>query len=254
MRKPFLWLDNVFLMLFCVVFLSTTHAMAASSTQAVKTLTDGVQAEQQVLTEGQKWEQEKAALSQEIKQAKLESEWYNLHIKTLERYVKVAKENVATLLKTQEELQRLEAALEANLVIAVQQLELFVQKDLPFLPQERESRLAFLRASLDDYTLGLEEKLRRVFEALQVEADYARGFEITDETVETTDGKHAVKLVRIGRVGLFALAPDGTKGWQYTPQGYVPLPEQYVQSLQSLREENINVLPVLPFVSKEEGK
>ncbi len=240
----------------CLIFLcaiclmsheAVTGAIAATPEKAVETITETVNTEQEVVTEGQTWEQEKTVLSQEIKQAKLESEWYNLHIKTLERYVQAAKDNVDTLLATQAELQRLEAALEANLVIAVEQFADFVAEDLPFLSQERSDRIAFLKRSLDDYTLGLEEKLRRVFEALQVEGDYAKQFEITEESIDTPTGTHTVKVLRIGRVGLFAMSPDATKAWQYTPKGYVELPAHYLAALQNLQKEHVHTLPVLPF-------
>ncbi len=232
----------------CALLMMALPAYAATPKEAIKTLTDTVDTEQAVLTEGQQWEKEQITLAQEIKQAKLEAEWYNLHIQTLERYVETAKNNVAELTNTKIELERLEAALEANLVTTVQHFEEFVQKDIPFLAEERAARIAFLHDSLNDYALGLEEKLRRVFEALQVESDYAKGFEITDESIDTPTGKHTVKIVRIGRVGLFAVAPDGSKAWQYTPAGYVELPQQYLASLQALQHEHVQSLPVLPFV------
>ncbi len=237
-----------------LVLFYTNYALAAEPREAVKTLTEAIETEQELLSDGEKWEREQVVLAQEIKQAKLESEWYNLHIKTLERYVATAKENVANLLTTQEEVLRLEAALEANLVLAVELLKTFLKNDLPFLQKERADRLAFIEKSLNDYTLGLEEKLRRVFEALQVESDYAKQFEITEESIETSDGKHTVKLLRIGRVGLFALAPDKTKAWQYTPEGYKELPPEYLTSLQILQGENIQSLPILPFSVFGEAK
>ncbi len=223
------------------------NAQAAAPAKVQKTVEEHIDNQQKAMTEGQACEKEQTLLQQQINQAKLEVEWYNLHIQTLKRYVEKAKGNVQTLNETKEELERLEIALEESLVTSVAQLSSFVQSDLPFLAEERQDRITFLRSSLDDYTVGLEEKLRRVFEALQVESDYAKSHEITSETIDTATGKHAVKILRLGRVALFALSSDGTQGWQYTTAGYVPLAEQYLEGLQTLMQENVQTLPALPF-------
>ena len=56
-------------------------------------------------------------------------------------------------------------------------LDEFVKLDVPFLPDERRRRLAQLHAMMDDATVPIAEKYRRVMEAYQIETDYGRNIE-----------------------------------------------------------------------------
>ncbi len=67
-------------------------------------------------------------------------------------------------------------------------LEEFVKKDLPFLPEERERRLKFLKDSLNDYHLGLDEKTRRLLESLQAEAGYGEDVEKSEGSIQLKAG------------------------------------------------------------------
>lgn len=88
-------------------------------------------------------------------------------------------------------------------------LERFVALDLPFLPAERQARLASLRRTLDDPEAPPAHKLRRLVEAYQVELEYGRTIETYGDTIEIDGRETVVDMLRIGRLMLFYRLPDG---------------------------------------------
>ena len=101
--------------------------------------------------------------------------------------------------------------LEPYLEKIYRRLEGFVAGDLQFLHEERTRRLAFLRSSLDDYRVKLSEKLRRMLEALQVEANYGRSIGKTEGVLSLGGEKSGVNFIRVGRLSLFFLSEDHEK-------------------------------------------
>jgi hypothetical protein len=90
-----------------------------------------------------------------------------------------------------------------------------IDRDPPFLPAERQQRLARLEALLDDPAVSASEKLRKVFEALLVEAEYGNTIEVYPETV-TVDGQPLLANVfRLGRIGLYYQSLDQQSGGFY---------------------------------------
>lgn len=86
-------------------------------------------------------------------------------------------------------------------------LEEFIALDVPFLLEERENRVANLRALMERADLTVAEKSRRVFEAYQIENDYGRTLEAykgkLDMGANTSDRRsYDVDYLRIGRIAL----------------------------------------------------
>lgn len=97
----------------------------------------------------------------------------------------------------------------------VQVLEAFVAADLPFLPQEREDRLALLKEMLPQADISLAEKYRRILEAYQIESDYGRTLEAWRGELDTAEGGvRTVEFLRLGRVMLYYQTLDAHEtGW-----------------------------------------
>ena len=86
-------------------------------------------------------------------------------------------------------------------------LEEFIALDVPFLLDEREQRVANLRALMERADLTVAEKSRRVFEAYQIENDYGRTLEAykgkLDMSADPSDRRsYDVDYLRIGRIAL----------------------------------------------------
>jgi seryl-tRNA synthetase len=74
----------------------------------------------------------------------------------------------------------------------------FVSLDIPFLPTERENRIAALEAMMARADVSTSEKYRRLVEAYQIEVEYGRTLEVYQGKV----GEKTVDFLRTGRVSL----------------------------------------------------
>jgi hypothetical protein len=84
-------------------------------------------------------------------------------------------------------------------------LEEFVKLDMPFLPEERATRLIGLKDMMGRADVSISEKYRRIIEAYQIEIEYGR-------TLESYQGKvddRTVEFLRTGRIALMYQTLDG---------------------------------------------
>ena len=87
-------------------------------------------------------------------------------------------------------------------------LDALIAQDMPFLVNERQKRQTRLRAILDNPELSLATKYRSLYEAFQIELDYGRTLETYSDTLEVDGKSLMVTILRVGRVGLFAMSAD----------------------------------------------
>ena len=130
-------------------------------------------------------------------------------------------------LRREKETDRVEAELDIFLDSVLLRLESAVFADLPFLEDERQGRLADLKMMMVDPQSSSAEKFRRIFEALQIEAEYGTTVEVTQTTVTLDRVSVLVDLLRVGRVSLLCQTIDqkksavfdpGQKAWQTLPE------------------------------------
>ncbi|MCL7941156.1 DUF3450 domain-containing protein [Halomonas sp. ATCH28] len=112
---------------------------------------------------------------------------------------------LATLAETREALPQLEQAL-------VSRLRIWVERDLPFLKEERLARAEGLEAGLDDPDASAAERLDRTLAAWRTELDYGRELDAWRGTLGEEEARREVDFLRLGRVGLYYLTPDGREG------------------------------------------
>jgi hypothetical protein len=115
----------------------------------------------------------------------------------------------------------------------VEVLEQFVELDTPFLPEERNSRVAQLKEMMDRADVNLSEKYRRILEAYQVETEYGRTLEAYQGELDTEDRNRTVDFLRVGRVGLYYRTLDQMEAgmWDQETQSWQQLPRDSVQSV-----------------------
>ena len=90
-------------------------------------------------------------------------------------------------------------------------LENFIELDVPFLAEERQSRIDSLRSNLDKSNQTVAENFRQVLEAYKIENEYGRKIEAYDAAIDFNgDGsERKVDIFRVGRIALLYKTEDG---------------------------------------------
>ncbi|WP_136248523.1 DUF3450 domain-containing protein [Halomonas borealis] len=106
----------------------------------------------------------------------------------------------------------------------VERLRAWVERDMPFLHDERVARVESLEERLADPETSRDEKLSRVLAAWRAELDYGRGIDAWRGRL-AGDTPREVDFLRLGRVGWYYLAPDGRQGgvWDAAQGEWRPL-------------------------------
>lgn len=104
-----------------------------------------------------------------------------------------------------------------HLLSMIDWLDNFIAQDMPFHSTERQQRINYLKTSIIDPNTSLPERYRRVLEAYQIESEYGYSIEAYSKTINLTSSSLHVKLLRIGRIGLYFQSEDGQHNgyWDY---------------------------------------
>ncbi|WP_280549877.1 DUF3450 domain-containing protein [Halomonas sp. 11-S5] len=155
-----------------------------------------------------------------------------------------------TLAETREVLPEIEQAL-------ISRLQAWVERDLPFLKDERLARAAGLEAGLADPGASAAERLDRLLAAWRTELDYGRELDAWRGTLnegrDEGDARREVDFLRLGRVGLYYLTPDGREGgvWRADADRWEPLDEagrmELRHGLRIVRDQRAPELLTLPI-------
>tara|TARA_R110002072_G_scaffold149527_3_gene297424 strand:- start:4153 stop:4926 length:774 start_codon:yes stop_codon:yes gene_type:complete len=93
----------------------------------------------------------------------------------------------------------------------IENLENFIELDLPFQVDARMDEIADLYEIVDDPAISPAEKYRVILNAFEVEASYGRGIRTYEDVIETDEEGNAtvsISYLQIGRVALIRENPD----------------------------------------------
>ncbi|CAM3326259.1 DUF3450 domain-containing protein [Halomonas lysinitropha] len=151
-----------------------------------------------------------------------------------------------TLPETRERLPEIERAL-------ITRLQAWVTRDLPFLKEERLARAAGFEAGSVDPDATAAERLDRLLAAWRRELDYGRELDAWRGTLGDGDTRRQVDFLRLGRVGLYYLTPDGREGsvWRAEADRWEALDEagraEVRHGLRIVRDQRAPELLTLPI-------
>lgn len=108
-------------------------------------------------------------------------------------------------------------------------LAVFVELDVPFLPDERSQRITQLKSMMERADIATSEKFRRVLEAYQVEVDYGRTIESYSDVLTLDNQEMDVEFLRIGRVAFIYQTRDGKRSglWNQDNNSWQTLDASY---------------------------
>lgn len=194
------------------------------------------------------------ALSAQLKQTQWQQEKNAAFIRTLEA-------KIAGLEQRADEIEKVESKLLPVLDTTLDRLNTLVLSDIPATRDLRLETIGRTRAVLDDYDMGLLAKTRALFDTMSREVDLGYTVGVEEQEIEVDGRPKQVKLLRVGRIGLFAITPDGRTGfaWDRSQDRFVPLEgsardlTEAVEMAEGIRLIGLSRLPLdLPQAQTEE--
>lgn len=182
---------------------------------------------------------------------------YNNHLKELLNSQKTEKASLEQQLKEIETTQREIVPL---ILRMLDSLEKFIALDLPFLPEERNERLAKLKEMILRADVTNAEKFRRILEAYQVENDYGNTIEAYRSDLTLNEVTSSVDFLRLGRVALYYQHFDGSETgyWNKEQKKWQALPDDYRNAIRNglrvARKETAPNILSLPIPAAEAGQ
>ncbi|WP_158950269.1 DUF3450 domain-containing protein [Pseudodesulfovibrio cashew] len=159
--------------------------------------------------EAEQWETERTALMDEARQLLFDIESTRFAADRQEAYIATEQKTLRDLTERLDAARETRQGLEPLMEGVYDALIRATDADLPFAGDERQTRLALLRKTLDDPDAATGDKLGRLLEALRMEAAYGQDVEAED-AVETVDGAPmALTVLRVGRLALVRMPASG---------------------------------------------
>ncbi len=144
------------------------------------------------------------------------------------------------------------------MVRMIDSLEQFIELDIPFLPEERNERVANLRTMLERPDVSITEKYRRVLEAYQIEIEYGKTIKAYRGTLTLNETERDVEFLRIGRVAFLyqTIGAEQTGAWDKQNKIWTSLPSnQYrIPVTKAIRIAKKQIAPdllIMPISSAE---
>ncbi len=194
--------------------LSTARGQSENPTGTVRETVDQRQATQE---SADNWSDEKSELIRRYQASEAAVKWLRQQRDEEAARDAALTEHVLELQRRLVEAQRLESSIQDTLAAIVHNLERSINEGLPFLPQERQIRLATVKNDLIQPNSSAAEKLRRVLEVLQVEASFGTTVEVYQDGISVGGQDIHVDILRLGRLSLFWQTPDGGRAGLFDP-------------------------------------
>ena len=134
----------------------------------------------------------------------------------------------------------------------IDDLDAFIDADLPFRLEERKDRIARLREYLSDPAISVTERYRQIMDAYTAEMEVGRKTDTWKETITVDDKEVTVDMVLFGRVALVYMDPTGryakrydreTSSWVDLESRYKAEIEKAIRIIQGKRTQDVMYVP-----------
>jgi hypothetical protein len=191
-----------------------------------------------------------AELLAEYRAVVRETEGLTIYNDQLEKVVDDQRTEVVSINRQLDGLEDTNRGVVPLMLEMIDTLGMIIESDVPFLIEERRSRVQRLREMMDQADVTTSEKYRRVMEAYQGELEYGRTTEAYSAALPSTG--QTVEYLRVGRTLLIYQTPDQetTGWWNPTTRRFEGLPDKYrlevKEGLAVARNEKAPSLVMLP--------
>ncbi|MBY6064953.1 DUF3450 domain-containing protein [Pseudidiomarina sediminum] len=171
---------------------------------------------------------------QQYKQINRQIEGLEVYVQQLERQLQSQQVEQNELSASIDEVSVVERQITPLMLRMINSLDTFITLDVPFLNEERQSRLASLEELMDRADVDVSEKFRRVMEAYQIEAEYGRTIEAYNGEMELAGQTQEVEFLRVGRTALIYKTRNGDSMgvWNQQQREWQPLDASYKNGIQ----------------------
>jgi hypothetical protein len=134
----------------------------------------------------------------------------------------------------------------------IDDLDAFIDADLPFRLEPRKDRIARLREYLVDPNVSVTERYRQIMDAYTAEMEVGRKTDTWKETITVDDKEVTVDMVLFGRVALVYMDPTGryakrydreTSSWVDLESKYKAEIEKAIRIIQGKRTQDVMYVP-----------
>ncbi len=153
----------------------------------------------------------------------------------LENLIEAQKVEMVSIRQQIEDVTNVDRTIVPLMFRMIESLEKFVELDVPFLIDERRSRVQNLRALMDRSDANRAEKYRKILEAYEIENEYGRTVEAYEGQMDINGEERTVAFLRIGRVALIyqTLDADESGAWSQQAKGFVDLDGDFDSELRA---------------------
>lgn len=155
---------------------------------------------------------------QEYRAALARAESLDIYNQQLKRLVVSQENEMVSIQKQTDQIETIETGALPFMITMTDTLEKLVATDVPFLRDERLSRVDNLRDLIDRADVSAGEKYRRIMEAYVVEAEYGRTIEAYRGELVIDENARSVDFLRFGRIGLYYQTLDGKENGRWNAQ------------------------------------
>lgn len=171
---------------------------------------------------------------QQYKQISRQIEGLEVYVQQLQKQIDSQQTEKNELNSSIDEVSVVERQITPLMLRMIDSLATFVELDVPFLPEERNNRIANLKDLMDRADVDVSEKFRRVMEAYQIESEYGRTIEAYNGEMEVDGQSQDVEFLRVGRtVFIYKTRNGDTMGvWNQQQREWQELDASYASDVQ----------------------
>jgi TolA-binding protein len=230
----------------------TAPAVAQGLDRAIATGEQATRRAEQVQQQINQLDDERADMVGEFRTLLQRKTAAELYARQQEAAVESQEREIASLTDQLSRVDEITSQTVPMLEALIDDLDAFIDADLPFRLEQRKDRVARLREYLSDPAISVTERYRQIMDAYTAEMEVGRKTDTWKETITVDDKEVTVDMVLFGRVALVYMDPTGryakrydreTRSWVDLESKYKAEIEKAIRIIQGKRTQDVMYVP-----------